>query len=372
MNTEDYSKLTALLEKINQQVQQIDNRSSLIDIDILLDDVKAFYIACNHLKDTITETEPVSQQGDIYTQSDTNGTLSLFSNGFDEEPANKASVAKKHTTKTAAIPVETKPATEQTSTQKPIIEDKKQETPKVEPKVEPKIETKIEPKVETKVEPKIETKTEPQIEPQQEPLDDFVLDADMLNDVTEAEPQKTASPEENKHSDAFDKGIDLDAIEFAEGSDEYEESDEEEIPAPRASKKNGPDLPPPHWGDETEFDSPIISGMSISEAYKNERPSINDMVRDINTNNTLGVKLKHSNATSLLNLIDTNTRFSLVKGLFKNDNNIFLEEINNLDEKKTLATAIDYLNELKDQFRWKEDSESFKDIKNIILKKFSH
>ena len=40
--------------------------------------------------------------------------------------------------------------------------------------------------------------------------------------------------------------------------------------------------------------------------------------------------------------------------------------------KKTLATAIDYLNELKEQFRWKEDSESFKDLKNIILKKFSH
>ncbi len=360
MNTEDYSKLTALLEKINQQVQQIDNRSSLIDIDILLDDVKAFYIACNHLKNTITETEPVSQQGDIYTQSDTNGTLSLFSNGFDEEPANKAPVAKKHTTKPAANPVETTPASEQVSTPKPIIEDKKQETPKVEPKIEPKVETKVETKIETKT------------EPQQEPLDDFVLDADMLNDVSEAEPEKTASPEENKHSDAFDKGIDLDAIEFAEGSDEYEESDEEEIPAPRASKKNGPDLPPPHWGDETEFDSPIISGMSISEAYKNERPSINDMVRDINTNNTLGVKLKHSNATSLLNLIDTNTRFSLVKGLFKNDNNIFLQEINNLDEKKTLATAIDYLNELKEQFRWKEDSESFKDLKNIILKKFSH
>ncbi|MBO4739970.1 MAG: hypothetical protein J5606_10490 [Bacteroidales bacterium] len=203
-------------------------------------------------------------------------------------------------------------------------------------------------------------------------IDDSMFDIYNTIDIEpKVEPKIESDPQPQPIvSNQNRKEIDLDNIEFEEETQDfgYQPTPQKHTEPQHIQSRR---TPPAYWGDEIDIENPIqVKNVSISEKYQQSRPSVNDMVSGMQNNDTLGLSLGHG-SSDLMNSIDINNKFLFVKELFKNNGSLFTEEINKLNDFKRLTDLLPYLEQLKQKYNWKENSEAYQELYRLLLRKFS-
>lgn len=172
--------------------------------------------------------------------------------------------------------------------------------------------------------------------------------------------------------------IDLDAIEFDEESD----MDDTEEEAPRAKREEDtayepyyPGLNPKAMDGELEMSYPQYagkSGQTLGEHFTSQYPSLNDQLsQKKGEDQSLGSRKQRNQITDLTKSIDLNLKFTFVRELFNGNAKLLAEELNNLNQCVRLETALSLFEEMKEKYRWKEDNEAFRQLYELILRKYA-
>ena len=98
-------------------------------------------------------------------------------------------------------------------------------------------------------------------------------------------------------------------------------------------------------------------------------------------------RLKCSNSTSsdnnvqqnskkikerLMKNIDINDKFLFIRELFNGNGSLFTEIINQMNQFVKLTDAIEFMEKTKVSYRWKENSEAYLRLYELLLKKYSN
>ncbi len=373
----DFKKMSSndLIAKIKSLQETIDKQSmvSLIDIDLQLDYIRALYESSIILREDIMAQKEKNKKKSNLSEC---GTLPLF-NDIEED-----------------ITIEKEP---QKEINPPFIEEETQqiETEELEEELIPEeIEKEVKiPAIEVddpEVEMEINIEEDQALQefvPENEEDDEETVEEDIvsipdmdigLNATIAATPSEqiissTQEEELSTEESHFVAEIDIDSIEFAEDEDEDEEDDdsngEEEI---QSSHMGIPSGRPAYWGDEVDIEQPIAAKpTSIGDKFRNEKPSLNEIVSGFKPDSSIGMKLQNESITDLMKSIDMNNKFLFVKELFKGNGSAFTEEINNLNNYSKLDGALRYLDKIKDKYHWDEKSEAYYQLYHLILRKYA-
>ena len=320
-----------LIAKIKNQQENIFKQSTVssIDVDLQLDYLRRLYEAYIQLKQDSPKEEKIEKKLNLSEC----GTLPLFDD-FEE---------------TAETPTEEN------------IFFKEEEN--IEEDIEEEEEDIEEEDIEEGEEDEEETFTsiqEPEIELEMEIETNFKsinsnppLEEKIETDIKETsffEPEiKEEQPE-----------INIDTIEFED--DEGDEDDEDEEYEDEDEEDDETDEP---------IDEPAVKPTSISDKYKTEKPSLNEIVSGFKPDDSIGMKLQHASVSDLMKSIDMNLKFLFVKSLFKGNGSIFTEEINKINSISRLHDAIKYLEEIKDKYNWDDKSEAYTELYKLVLRKYA-
>lgn len=391
-DTKNKSNFFPTLEKLNKQAEFINTneQNSILDIDVLLDYLRQSYAECMSMREKMENEKKRLAAKNQYS------TLSLFNDqDFEEtapapktEPAPDPEPEPKHVTtsteQNSAVAAADKkhieaPKPDQTIDKKAAaatlsatvaVATKYKTQPTVEkeePKPQPAIKENVNVKVEA-TEPLPAAEATP-TEPSPAVEEDIMPDADDILDLEKAETKET--PAADPHASEHFNDIDLDEIEF----DEYEE-EEDNAAAQAPTRESAPHanaaMPPAYWGDEIDTENPITAkkAMSLGETYKQERPSINDMLANYQKNNIIGQKIPTS--ANLLDSMNMNDKFTFTKELFHNNNALFQESIERLDSIKSLKDVLLCLDNMKKEHRWNDNNASVLRLQELIYAKFGH
>ena len=377
-DTKNKSNFFPSLEKLNKQAEFVNTNehNSILDIDALLDCLRQMYTECMEMREKMeNEKNSVSAKNQY-------PTLSLFNDGDFEESA----PASKDHSASAPRPVSAPSPKEREQSVSPAPARKKHvDPPKTDNNINKTIavnaiaDTAAEQAAEA-----VKTQDKPKSAPvsQVQPADtsagntpatpekdeDILPDADDILDLEKiVSPAETPSAQANEAASFND--IDLDEIEF----DEYEEDEDAPLPHTETAATPQPAssaMPPSYWGDEIDTENPITSKktMSLGETYKQERPSINDMLANYKKNNIIGQKIPAS--TNLISSMDMNDKFTFTRELFHNDNALFRESIERLDSIKSLKDVLLCLDNMKKQHHWNDNNASVIRLQELIYAKF--
>jgi hypothetical protein len=208
-------------------------------------------------------------------------------------------------------------------------------------------------------------------------IPDMDIELDVTTSATPSEQIISSTQEEELSAEKshFVAEIDIDSIEFAEDEDDEDDDsdeDEEEIQPSQSSHMGIPSGRPVYWGDEVDIEQPIAAKpTSIGDKFKNEKPSLNEIVSGFKPDSSIGMKLQNESITDLMKSIDMNNKFLFVKELFKGNGSAFTEEINNLNNHSKLDGALRYLDKIKEKYHWDEKSEAYYQLYHLILRKYA-
>lgn len=254
-------------------------------------------------------------------------------------------------------------------------EVKQEPEPEQEPKTEPEPvpETEAEPQTEpeAKTEPEPQTEPEAKTEPEPEP-----------EKATEPEPEPEPEPEQvNLEEDAIQiPDIDLNSIEFEDEPDGDDDVDEEPAPAKKSMSDSYepyyPGLNPKAMDGEVETGYPSYSGKSsaptLGEHFASQFPSLNDQLSmKKGEDRSLGSRKQRSQINDLTKSIDLNLKFTFVRELFNGNARLLSEELGNLNDCTRLESALSLFEEMKQKYRWKEETEAVQQLYELILRKFA-
>ncbi len=377
-------------EKINKQAEYIakNEKNTLLDIDVMLEYLRQMYDEYMTMRINIDNADKAALPKNECRMR------SLFDDAdFDEEGAKATAMPKAKPSEVAAVVTEvttvaaniSEPAEATKAEEEPITEEPSamvEEVIAVEentlPAAEEPLTESVQEEPQTTLEP-CPVPEEPEEEPEEEseteneqyaiqetmPAEENIaLDADDIFDFV---PTENGTNTEEKGSDSFND-IDLDEIEFEEDDDDATTT---VTPAVANTHTHAPaGMPPAYWGDEIDTDTPAPSKpVSIGETYRQERPSINDMLANYQKNNTIGQKLP--SAGSIMGNMDMNDKFTFIRELFQNDNAKFQESINRLDSIKSLKDVIICMESMKKQYHWNENNASVLRLQELIYAKFN-
>lgn len=395
-----------LIVKIKSLQETIDKQSmaSLIDVDLQLDNIRTLYESYiilredimvqkekNKKKSNLSEcgTLPLFDdiEEDIYTKEE---PLKEINPSFIEEEIQQVKTEKFEKEVFLEIQEEIKEVEETENEVKiPAIEVN-------EPEIELKINIEENPLLQEFVS-EIEEENSEEYEEKTDDIDnskkikenaeeDIVSIPDMdieLNATIGTTPseQITSSTQEEELSTGkshFVTEIDIDSIEFADDEDDEDEDDddsdgdEEEIQPLQSSQIGISSGRPAYWGDEVDIEQSIAAKpASIGDKFKNEKPSLNEIVSGFKPDSSIGMKLQNESVTDLMKSIDMNNKFLFVKELFKGNGSAFTEEINNLNNHSKLDGALRYLDKIKEKYHWDEKSEAYYQLYHLILRKYA-
>ena len=228
--------------------------------------------------------------------------------------------------------------------------------------------------------PKKQEKTEPQ-----------KVTKEVVEEKTEEivekveEEEKVEKEEKEEETQAIEDDIieiDLDNLEFVEEEDDDEIEDKSTVDSPY--KENFfPQINPMIDDKEPEIavpttkevlqktGIPISSSNTVSDIYKKEATEINDQFSGKQESNVAD-KLQKTQTNDLMKAIDVNDKFLFIRELFNGNGSLFTEVVNTINEFPKITEAIEYFEEMKTKYRWKEESEAYKRMYALILKKYSN
>ena len=199
------------------------------------------------------------------------------------------------------------------------------------------------------------------------------------------EEEKVEKEEKEEETQAIEDDIieiDLDNLEFVEEEDDDEIEDKSTVDSPY--KENFfPQINPMIDDKEPEIavpttkevlqktGIPISSSNTVSDIYKKEAIEINDQFSGKQESNVAD-KLQKTQTNDLMKAIDVNDKFLFIRELFNGNGSLFTEVVNTINEFPKITEAIEYFEEMKTKYRWKEESEAYKRMYALILKKYSN
>ncbi len=137
------------------------------------------------------------------------------------------------------------------------------------------------------------------------------------------------------------------------------ETKEEEIISPKKKRikdKSGIDL----------FSTPETT---VADKFKDEPKSINERILDNREDKSIAAKMQKEQIKDLKLAIGLNEKFLFINELFGGDMKSYSKAIDLLNEKTPLEEAIKTLNEMKEDNKWDESSDSFKKLLNLLERK---
>lgn len=194
-------------------------------------------------------------------------------------------------------------------------------------------------------------------------------------EVEVKETEKEITPEEEPIE------IDIDNIEFVEEDEEEEEEIKRESRDPYRDKYF-PQINPMIDDKEPEIAIPLTmeglqkarngvhSSNSLGDTYAKERTGLNEQFSAKSENNVAS-KLQKNQTNDLMKAIDINDKFQFIRELFNGNGSLFTETINQLNQFSKLTDAIEYFEKTKSTNRWKDESEAYLKLYELILKKFA-
>jgi hypothetical protein len=365
--TTDYKKTDAknLIAKINTQGEIIEKQNIVysIDIDIQLGYIRALYEFYTELKQNQHIVPKQEQEQNLVSKEQTGkrhhnlsecGTLSLFDNleEMNENINEEKDIAITEPSSENQIQTEMqKDPDDEISTSSALSEISEFE--------------------------KQEQITSPQIEDSKEDTKDIkVFLEENTEDIKAFSEEDTegieVSPEEDTKKDTeaievlpeMEFEINLKKNDFPAINQDNITIAEKELPFTPVETSTQPQH---HEIEEPVHNKPT----SIGDKYKSNRPSLNEIVSGFKPDESIGMKLQHGNVSDLMKSIDMNYKFLFVKNLFKGNGSAFTEEINKINNIPKLHQAISYMEELKDKYKWDEKSEAYKELFNLVLRKYA-
>mgnify|MGYP001108676897 CR=1 FL=1 len=163
--------------------------------------------------------------------------------------------------------------------------------------------------------------------------------------------------------------IDIDNIEFVEEEFGYEEeADDYENKQEEYQEPFSPQINPMIDDKEPEIAMPTTKS-TISDLY-NSKKDINEQYSK-SSNNMVANKFQKTQVNDLMKAIDINNKFLFIRELFNGNGSVFTETINQLNQYPRLTEAMDYFEKIKLEYRWKDHSEAYKKLYELILTKYS-
>lgn len=369
------AKIESLQEIINRQTN-----ISVIDIDLQLDNIRLLYSSYISMReDLIAQGEKNKKKSNLSEC----GTLPLFED-FDEGMQEKVlskdvnlSVKEEfEQSKLIEVPAEVKTdENEQEETVLPLSAN----NPEVEMQEElqnEEVVADITSKSENDELTEDVNKIEEEIIENEFPIPDMDIEINHsyinlpIEQITFSPIEETETTLQQEH---FKSEIDIDSIEFEENEDIEDDNMEERENLSSSPLHMGiPSGRPAYWGDEVDIEQPIIAKpTSIGDKYKNDKPSLNEIVSGFKPNESIGMKLQNESISDLMKSIDMNRKFLFVKELFKGNGSTFTEEINNINNYSKLDGALKYLGEIKEKYHWNDKSEAYNELYQLVLRKYA-
>ena len=175
--------------------------------------------------------------------------------------------------------------------------------------------------------------------------------------------------------------IDMDNIEFVE-----EEEDDEDVKETTDDAYNDnyfPQINPVIKYQEPDLTAPVTKGTlqkttsqiiqkeSLSDKYSQEKKDLNAQYSTSSDNN-VAAKFQKNQGNDLMKNIDINDKFLFIRELFNGNGSLFTEIINQMNQFVKLTDAIEFMEKTKVSYRWKENSEAYLRLYELLLKKYSN
>ena len=252
----------------------------------------------------------------------------------------------------------------------PVEAEAKKEAPLETVKVEIKEESQ---KDEIKVEVKEVVSEAPKEEPKEAPKKE-------IKETTETKEAPKEEPEAVmvETREVPEDGIDLNAIEFEDEPDEddlYEEPYESKKEPEEPFIPYYPGLNPKAMDGEPETGFPHYSEKQVEtlgDHFAHRIPSLNDQLsQKKGEDRSIGSRKQRDQINDLTKSIDLNLKFTFVRELFSGNAKLLSEELNNLNDCTRLESALSLFEEMKQKYRWKEETEAVQQLYELILRKFA-
>lgn len=174
--------------------------------------------------------------------------------------------------------------------------------------------------------------------------------------------------------------IDIDNIEFVEEEDYDDEKDTgddsySENYFPQINpfiKEKEPDIAGPVTKETLRNTAAQINQAElIGEKYVSEKKDLNTQFTT-STDNNIASKFQKNQGNDLMKNIDINDKFLFIRELFNGNGSSFTDVINQLNQYAKLTDAIDFMEKTKSTYRWKDNSEAYLRLYELLLKKYSN
>jgi hypothetical protein len=166
----------------------------------------------------------------------------------------------------------------------------------------------------------------------------------VIEEKEELEPEKTVVVEETINKQEIKEFTEPELVVGGESKIEVEEEHEVELQEEKVV-------------DEANH--------RLGDSFSKEK-SVNDLIDAENSN--LEHKLSNRPVESIKKSIGINDRFQYIRELFEGSAEKFVNAVTELDEKKDINEAVDYL---KKNFEWKKNETSLKFV-NLVKRRFSN
>lgn len=109
---------------------------------------------------------------------------------------------------------------------------------------------------------------------------------------------------------------------------------------------------------------------SIADKFKDEKPSLNDLLVKDNDKNTIASKISLQTITDLKSAIGINDKFKMINDLFSGNSdeyNSFIQSVNNANNH---IEAEGFIEEYAINYHWQDNNDTLQILKNFIQRRF--
>ena len=109
---------------------------------------------------------------------------------------------------------------------------------------------------------------------------------------------------------------------------------------------------------------------TIADKFKDDKKSLNEKLSVEQSDKSIAAKLHKNPITDLKAAIGINEKFKFINELFEGSLQKYNDEIAKLNEFGSLSDAEKHISLLKSEFSWKEGSEAFHELSELISRRY--
>lgn len=109
---------------------------------------------------------------------------------------------------------------------------------------------------------------------------------------------------------------------------------------------------------------------TLADKFQAERKSVKDQLTPNGNDNSLGNRMQQSQISDLKAAIGINDKFLFINELFKGDLAGYNRAIENLNNCQSRDEAMKRLHEMRMQFNWSDNSNSFTRLSNFLMRRY--